>query len=147
MVRLKRLTIHSSRWLDKTPTSRVIARCTQDIRAGMTMPFQAHFNIDRLCSRWTCEPKLWKSYRDDIIHANQTRSSNNSYTVRTQTLDDCLDTNTTVQYLHHSWYNRGNLRRLVRSDLYQSSAVRETRNEQRTIPCLRALRSCNFGVG
>lgn len=25
------------RWLDKTPTSRVIARCTQDIRAGMTV--------------------------------------------------------------------------------------------------------------
>jgi hypothetical protein len=29
------------RWLDKTPTSRVIARCTQDIRAGMIMTTSA----------------------------------------------------------------------------------------------------------
>lgn len=73
-----------TRWLDQTPTSRIITRCTQDIQAGeRNISLDAHMICSHVYSRWHYCGIFGLVGRHDHFHAHQVRLRHRCFSQRT----------------------------------------------------------------
>ena len=102
---------HRWRWLDITPISRVIARCTRDMRASMFLTIRHQDRTLTFHSRWTNTHRNVVPFVDDNNNAGQIRSC---CALHTSFLD--------------SRHNSRISRKLVWPDLHRCTTVREAGN-------------------
>lgn len=100
-----------NRWLDKTPTSRVITRCTQDIRTSkLTTTFHmSACNLDKYDI---------PSRRTDGSHAEETVGTHHTNT------DQAHGNRHLHPSFHPSRTARVHCRGMVRANIHESSIVR-----------------------
>ena len=103
------------RWLDITPISRIITRCTQDISTSETFPSVSTYSwAEQLGSRRPNHVLPDSHCRTHHIYGYQVYSSRRG-------LSD----------VYHTWHSAIHTWRMVWPDISQASACRETRNEYR----------------